>query len=471
VKALAKLFRTTAFKLSAVYFLLFAAGAVLVLNSVGRHVETVLDEQIARSIDGEIHLLEEIYSEGGLLQLSRSIARRARAPGGMIYLVTTPVGEFVGGNIVASPAIGAKERTLVETLYRRHAEAPGETHIALAKLVILPDGFRLLVGQDIEHHRVLREILGEGMGTSLFWLALIGTLGGLYVAYRMLERVEELSATARRIMSGDLSERLPTSEAGDELDRLAGNLNAMLERIGQLMRGLREVSDNIAHDLKTPLTRLRNRAEAALRGDKSPEEYRAALAAVIDESDGLIRIFNALLMIARAEAGNLGAGMEEVDVGEIADEIVELYEPLAEELGASLEVETQKGLVARGNRELLGQALGNLVDNALKYGVSGASRRVSVTARRVGAMIELVVADCGPGVAPQDREKALERFGRLESSRSLQGSGLGLAMALAIARLHQGNLRLEDNAPGLRVVFSMPWLRAPPPADTPSDRA
>ena len=209
------------------------------------------------------------------------------------------------------------------------------------------------------------------MGTSLFWLALIGTLGGLYVAYRMLERVDELSATARRIMYGDLSERLPTSEAGGELDRLAGNLNAMLERIGQLMQGLREVSDNIAHDLKTPLTRLRNRAEAALRGDKSAEEYRAALAAVIDESDSLIRIFNALLMIARAEAGNLSGGMEEVDVGGITDEIVELYEPLAEELGASLEVETQKGLVAHGNRELLGQALGNLVDNALKYGVGG----------------------------------------------------------------------------------------------------
>jgi signal transduction histidine kinase len=471
VKALAKLFRTTAFKLSAAYFLLFAAGAVLVLGSVGRHVEIVLDEQIARSIDAEIQWLEEIYTEGGLLQLSRSIARRVRAPGGMIYLVTTPAGEYIGGNIVASPAIGGEEGALVETLYRRHAEATGETHIALAKLVILPDGFRLLVGQDIEHHRVLRQILGEGLGTSLFWLALIGTLGGLYVAYRMLERVEELSATARRMMSGDLSERLPTSEAGDELDRLAGNLNAMLARIGQLMQGLREVSDNIAHDLKTPLTRLRNRAEAALRGEKSPEEYRATLGAVIDESDGLIRIFNALLMIARAEAGHLGEGMEEVDVGGIAAEIVELYEPLAEELGARLEGEAQKGLVARGNRELLGQAFGNLVDNALKYGVGEDARLVSVTVRRAGAMIEIVVADRGPGVAPQDREKALERFGRLESSRSLPGSGLGLAMALAIARLHQGNLRLEDNAPGLRVVFSMPWLRAPPPAAAPSDRA
>ena len=469
MKALAKLFRTTAFKLSAAYFILFAVGAVLVLGTVGRRVEIVLDEQIARTIDAEIQRLEEIYMEGGLLQLSRSVVRRARAPGGMIYLVTTPGGEFVGGSIVASPAIGGDEGALVETLYRRHAEAPGETHIALAKLVILPDGFRLLVGQDIEHHRVLRQILGQGLGTSLFWLAMIGTLGGLYVAYRMLERVEELSATARRIMSGDLNERLQSSEAGDELDRLAENLNAMLARIGQLMQGLREVSDNIAHDLKTPLTRLRNRAEAALRGEKSAEEYRAALGDVIEESDGLIRIFNALLMIARAEAGHIGDGMDEVDLGEIAAEIVELYEPLAEQLGAQLEGEAQKGLVARGNRELLGQAIGNLVDNALKYGVGGDTGHVAVTARRAGAMIEIAVADRGPGVAPQDREKALERFGRLESSRSLPGSGLGLAMALAIARLHHGNLRLEDNEPGLRVIFSMPWLRAPHP-EAPSDR-
>ncbi|ARN79994.1 ATP-binding protein [Methylocystis bryophila] len=470
MKALAKLFRTTAFKLSAAYFILFAVGAVLVLGSVGRNVEIVLDEQISRSIDAEIQTLEDIYSEGGLLQLSLSVARRARAPGGMIYLVTTPAGEFVGGNIVASPAIGGEERTLIETLYRRHAEASSQAHIALAKLVILPDGFRLLVGRDIEDHRVLRQILSQGLGASLFWLAMVGTLGGLYVAYRMLERVDELSATARRIMWGDLSERLQTSEAGDELDRLAENLNAMLARIGQLMQGLREVSDNIAHDLKTPLTRLRNRAEAALRGEKSPDEYRAALGAVLDESDGLIRTFNALLMIARAEAGHVGDGMSEVDVGEIAGEIAELYEPLAEELGARLESEAQKGLIARGNRELLAQALGNLVDNALKYGVGGDAREVRVTVRRAGPLIEIAVADHGPGVLPEDREKALERFGRLESSRSLPGSGLGLALALAIARLHQGNLRLEDNAPGLRVIFSTPWLRAPLP-ETPSDRA
>ena len=157
MKALAKLFRTTAFKLSAAYFILFAVGAVLVLGTVGRRVEIVLDEQIARTIDAEIQRLEEIYMEGGLLQLSRSVARRARAPSGMIYLVTTPGGEFVGGSIVASPAIGGEEGALVEALYRRHAEASGETHIALAKLVILPDGFRLLVGQDIEHLRVCTE--------------------------------------------------------------------------------------------------------------------------------------------------------------------------------------------------------------------------------------------------------------------------------------------------------------------------
>jgi signal transduction histidine kinase len=277
----------------------------------------------------------------------------------------------------------------------------------------------------------------------------------------MLERVDDLSASARRIMAGRLDERLPVSGAGDELDRLAENLNAMLARIGQLMRGLSEVSDNIAHDLRTPLTRLRNRAEAATRDGATPEEQRAALGAVIEDSEDLIRIFNALLMIARAEAGQAGGAMSTVEVDEIVADIVELYEAVAEEQGARLTSSIEPGLEMSGNRELLAQALGNVVDNALKYGAAGSDGEVGVAARRNGDRLEISVADRGPGVPPEDRERALERFVRLDSSRSLPGSGLGLALAAAIARLHQGSLRLEDNAPGLRVVFSLPVTRTP----------
>jgi signal transduction histidine kinase len=470
VIASGKLLRTTAFKLSAAYFLLFALGAVLVLGSVGNRVEAVLDDQIAENVNAELQRLRELYAEGGLWQLVRSVDRRVRAPGGSIFLVTTYSGEFVVGNIATSPMIVADETALTEVSYRRRDAEDDRAHWALVRAAVLPGGFRVLAGHDIEDHRVLRQILRSGLGESLFWLALVGTLGGLYVAHRMLERVDDMTATARRIMAGDKGERLPMSGAGDELDRLAENLNAMLGRIGQLMQGLNEVSDNIAHDLKTPLTRLRNRAEEATRMAATEDERRAALDAIIDESDGLIRVFDALLMIARAEAGQCGGAMSPVDLSEVANDIVELYEPAAEELGVRLGVAAQERLLALGNRELLGQALGNLVENALKYGVEGREAEVEVSARAAGDRVEIVVADRGPGVAPEDRERALGRFVRLESSRSRPGSGLGLALVAAIARLHQGVLRLEDNAPGLRVVFSLPKLREPLP-EPPSTRA
>ncbi len=277
----------------------------------------------------------------------------------------------------------------------------------------------------------------------------------------MLERVDVMSASARRIMAGDLHERLAVTGAGDELDRLAENFNAMLERISELMTGLREVSDNIAHDLKTPLTRLRNRAEAALRGASDNGQHREALTAVIEESDSLIRVFNALLMIARAEAGYSSDNLAPFEADAVVSDIVEMYEPVAEEQGVRLEAQTEPGLAVTGSRELLGQAVVNLVDNALKYGASGESPRIDVRAKRVADRIEITVADHGPGISPQDRERVVGRFVRLENSRSRPGSGLGLSMAAAVARLHHGALRIEDNAPGLRVVLSLPATRAP----------
>ncbi len=458
MKTVGKLFRTTAFKLSLAYFVLFSFGAWMVLAGVGSRVEKVLDEEVAQTIDAEIARLTERYGEGGLRQLVASVERRARAPGGAIFLVTTHAGEFIAGNIISSPMIAADEGAMEETIYRRAGEDEELHHHALAKLVILPGEFRLVVGHDIEDHRVLRHILRQGLGASLFWLALIGTLGGLLVANWMLERVDAMSAAARRIMAGDLDRRLETTGAGDELDRLADNLNAMLARIGQLMTGLREVSENIAHDLKTPLTRLRNRAEELSRDGSNLEETRAGLRAIIEESDGLIGVFEALLTIARAEAGQGGDNLVEIDVGGIAANIVELYEPLAEEQGARLRSDLEPGLVARGNRELLGQALVNLVDNALKYGVGGKERTVLVSTRRIGQSIEICIADHGPGVPPQDRERVIGRFARLDNSRSFPGSGLGLSLVAAVARLHHGSLRLEDNEPGLRAVVSLPSI-------------
>ena len=235
-----------------------------------------------------------------------------------------------------------------------------------------PDGFRLLIGRDLEERRRLFGIVAKAAQWSLLIVIVLGLGGGIFVARRVLRRIDAMTGTTRRIMAGDLSGRLPVGRSGDELDRLAENLNAMLERIEALMMGLKEVSDNIAHDLKTPLTRLRNRAEEALAKSGSEAEYRAALERTIEESDGLIRTFNALLMIARAESGQARGNMDDFDAADVANGIHELYEPLAEEDGMTLHVRTASAPL-HGNRELISQALANLVENAIKYGKPVAS--------------------------------------------------------------------------------------------------
>jgi signal transduction histidine kinase len=279
-----------------------------------------------------------------------------------------------------------------------------------------------------------------------------------------------MTGTTQRIMAGDLSGRLPVGRSGDELDRLAENLNAMLERIEALMMGLKEVSDNIAHDLKTPLTRLRNRAEEALARSGSDAEYRSALERTIEESDSLIRTFNALLMIARAESGQARGNMTDFDAAEVASGIHELYEPLAEDDGAILRVKTGPAPL-HGNRELISQALANLVENAIKYGkpvpsaqplgadAVASAKEILIEARRDGGQVLLSVTDHGPGIAEADRKHAVERFVRLETSRTQPGSGLGLSLASAVATLHGGELRLGDAYPGLSATLVIP---APP---------
>jgi signal transduction histidine kinase len=267
-----------------------------------------------------------------------------------------------------------------------------------------------------------------------------------------------VSETSRRIVAGDLSGRLEVAGTGDEFDRLADSLNAMLERIEFLLHSLKDVSDNIAHDLKTPLTRLRNRVETALAGPTDVEAYRKALEATIEESDQLIRTFNALLMIARTEAGSPDGAMKEVDICSIVRDVTELYEPVAEEQGAELSVSVAGPVTLKASRELLGQALANLIDNALKYALPGDDRRlmIKVSAFSDAGQLVLKVADNGIGVPAADRERVLQRFVRLEESRSQPGSGLGLSLVAAVARLHHGTIELGDNRPGLVVVMRLP---------------
>jgi signal transduction histidine kinase len=461
VTALGKLFRTTAFKLSLAFLVLSAIGAGLVLAFVAWQVQELVDEETARTIEAEAAGLAEQYGQGGIRQLGIVIDGRSREPGSSLYLLTDFSGQPLAGNVARLPQGVLDRPGLVETPYETVDQAPGDRR-ALAKIFLLPGGFRLLVGHDLRDRARIGAVMVRALATSLIFLTALGGLGGLFVARRVLHRIDAMSKSTQAIMAGDMSERLAIIGSGDELDRLALNLNEMLGRIDELMAGLREVSDNIAHDLRTPLTRLRNHAEAALRleGDKS--DYRAALERTIEESDGLIKVFNALLMIARAEAGTERAGMGEFDVGDAVRGVAELYEPVAEEAGVALRVEVAPGLRIVGNRELIGQTIANLLDNALKYGAPApcsspvSQTDVTLGARRVGEEIELVVADHGPGIASADRARVLGRFVRLEGARSRPGSGLGLSLAAAVARMHGGAVRLEDNAPGLRVVLALP---------------
>lgn len=456
--ALGKLFRTTAFKLSLAYFLVFAVSASLVMGWVAWNMRRVMNDQLAATIEAEIKGLAELPGPGGIRRIVDVIDRRSRQPGASLYLITNFLGQPIAGNIVALPPDALREPGLRETTYERLGDADVERR-AIARVLILPGGFRLLVGRDLEDREAISALVGRALVTSLFWLAIIGAFGGLFVARRVLRRVDAMNASAQTIMQGNLAQRLPVGRSNDELDRLAGNLNAMLERIQELMGGLREVSDNIAHDLKTPLTRLRNRAEEALRTASAPQEYRAALEKMIDESDQLIAIFNALLMIARLEAGSETAPAKTFDLGLAVRDVVDLYEPLAEDAGVTLVINESADCFVNASRELMGQAIANLIDNALKYGAGaceGAPGEVRVSVRGVDGAVEVEVADRGPGIPPEDRERVLGRFVRLEGSRSQPGSGLGLSLAAAVARLHNGSIRLEDNAPGLRAILTTP---------------
>ena len=463
--ALGKLFRTTTFKLTLVYLTVFALFAAFLLGYFALNTRRLITEQITDTVNAEITGLSEQYRLGGIRRLVVVVDNRARRPGSSLYLVTTFNGQALAGNVTAlAPGI-LDNPGWTETVYHRIDEAETNehpAHEALVRVFQLPGGFRLLVGRDLdERERLYRIVLSAGRW-SVAIVVVLGLLGGFLVTRRVLRRVDAMTETTRTIMTGDLSGRLPVAGTGDELDRLAGNLNAMLERIEALMHGLKEVSDNIAHDLKTPLTRLRNRSEEALRTAKSEAEYRAALESTIEESEGLIRTFNALLMIARAESGQARDGMSEFDASEIANDVGELYEPLAEEKGIALKVEAQTPTKVRGNRELVSQALANLVDNAIKYaqpagtGANGAIPEIVVRAFNEDDRIMLTVADSGPGIPAADRSRAIERFVRLEQSRCQPGSGLGLSLASAVARLHGGELSLQDNNPGLKSVIALP---------------
>ena len=435
---------------------LFGTAAACAIGYIYWQTNVLLNSQLEQTIEAEIQGLAEQYRSGGISNLAKTVANRSLTAGNSIYLVTDSEGDRITGNLTSISRDLWNSVGRVEFVYNRHGQKGPESRLALVNVFRLKGGFRLIVGRDIEDRRVFERVVQSAFILGLGFMALVGLGGGWLVSRSLLSRIDAVTATSRTIMVGDLSGRVPVTGSGDELDRLSENLNAMLDRIEQLMEGMREVSDNIAHDLKTPLNRLRNRAEAALREKGSTKTYRAALERTIEEADDLITTFNGLLSIARLEAGAGGGAMQEINVAALIRDVVELYEPAAEDMGLSLTAKSADGVQFIADRQLIGQALANLIDNAIKYGGTDAGGKIEVTVIDTDDVVEITVADLGPGIPDKDRERVLNRFVRLEESRSLPGSGLGLSLVAAVARLHGGEVRLDDNKPGLKAVLSLP---------------
>ena len=470
--------RTTAARLSALYLLLFALCAVLLVFYMTSLSARMLTAQTQDTINDEVLGLARAYQRGGLPTLVRVVEQRSRQPGANLYLIADINGQILTGNVQGlEPGVLETEGwTTRPFAYRRfgegeldrqrsgasdqgNAQAEGEKgHNAIALVLRLPNQMIMLVGRDLGEPERFRAVIRRALMLALGMMGLGGILIWFFVGRAALKRIDGVSEASRRIMGGDLAGRLPVTGAGDEFDRLSENLNAMLARIAALNEGLKQVSDNIAHDLKTPLTRLRNRAEATLSGRHKIADYRQALEGTITESDHLIKTFNAILMISRLEAGYSSESTVKVDLAATVSDVVELYEPVAEEAGVAIETAVSEPFVVDGNRELIGQALSNIVDNAIKYSLDATEKPlVRVTLEHKEGQVRLTVADNGQGIPDDtDRARVTERFVRLEKSRSQPGSGLGLSLAKAIMKFHNGHLDLVPGNPGLSVVMRFP---------------
>ena len=453
-----RLVRTHAFRLAALYFLVFAASVLGVLLFVYWTTANFVEQQTEATLDAEVSGLAEQYAQRGLSGLIQIVAARSAGDRGdaMVYLVTDPDGRPLVGNIAAWPAGALTHSGWLSFGFERNINGGVVTHPARGRLFVIPGGYRLLVGRDINDAAAFR---GQVRAT-LLWAGLIalciGLVGGTVMSRNLLRRVEQVNRTSERVMTGNLSDRVPLHGTSDEFDLLAANLNRMLDQIERLMTAMREVTDDVAHDLKTPLSRLRGRLERALAEPSADSSQNEAIRAAIDEADRLLATFNALLSIAALESGAHSEQAELLNLSEIAKAAAELYEPVAEETGFTLTVVAGSGANILGDRHLLSQALANLLDNALKYAGSG-EIQIRVFSDNGQAVLE--VGDRGPGITEADRESVLDRFVRLEPSRTTPGNGLGLSLVRAIVRRHSGVVVLGDNQPGLRVRLQFTGAR------------
>jgi signal transduction histidine kinase len=440
-----------------IFVTVFIVAEIAVFGFLYWSTVAVYERRLEEEIERDATALEGRFSGLSATEMAAIVTRRSNDNPGEIdsYILTNRKYEYVAGNIRVWPSDIPDESPVVKLAL--DADGAGEKQVHKARTLTFADGYHLLVGRNITELEEIQVLIRKGLVRTIFLTLLIG-VGGGYIASRLAQRrFDRINTSTFAILEGDISRRIPIKGNGDELDVLSGNLNAMLDRIELLMRGMREVTDNVAHDLRKPITRLKSRIEVTLMGSQEAESYRETLERTIREADDILAMFNAILTIAEAESGALRDHFEKVDLARVARSVTDVYEPLAEESGLEIDLQAEGELPVFGDPHLISQALANLLDNAIKY--APRSGPLVVRASRADGEARLTVADRGPGIPAGRRQQALERFGRLEESRTTPGSGLGLSLVRAVADLHGGTVTLDDARPGLAVTLAFPSAR------------
>ena len=452
--------RTTTFRLAvvhAVMFLIFTFGLLIYLfySTAG-----YMRSQSVRELDGEVQALAAAFNSGGMDRLNQTVVERSSVRGPFFYVLQDADGQTISGDFAAIPdelpESGSVETNFAYQSMNRNGEL--ETRSANGIIIRLPNKASLMVAYDLSTRTQIVNRITRAVWTALPIGLAMSLIGGLIISRSAARRAEQLTRTTDGIISGDLSRRAPVVGSGDEFDRLSERLNAMLDRLEHLMMTTRHAGDAIAHDLRSPLTRLRNRLEADLR-DGEKVDRTASIERTIDEVDAVLATFNSILSLSKIQAGS-SARFQTIDVSELMDELAELYEPASEDAGLSFASEIEPGLTIEGDKSLIAQAMTNLLDNAIKYTPTGGALTLRTRITRKDE-IELSVTDTGAGIPSEDRERVVRRFVRLEASRTQPGNGLGLAMVDAIAKLHQGVFELSDGPgtppnTGLRAALILP---------------
>ncbi len=435
-----------------------------------------MTQQMDNTIQAEIQALAERYHTEGLVGLAKLIDDRVKrqqqqATSDSIYLLTTYTLQPLVGNLDRWPQnvvnSGSEDWIEFQLLIDKKRE---KTHSVRARVFLLPGPnlprrYGLLVGRDINQLNEAKQRIIQALTWGLAIMLLLALLGGFVLSRRTLQKIERINQTTHSIMSGDLSRRVPLTKHNDDFDQVADNLNKMLDRIQQLMEDIRRVSDNIAHDLRTPLARLRLHLEEARQQESSDSKAAQYLESSIREADSMLSTFNALLRIARIESGQIQLGFREVDFQTLLEDVVEFYEPSLEEKKQHFDTSFPIIMKSWGDRDLIFQSIANLIENAIKYTPQQGTIRLLLSRQNNEAII--TIADDGPGIPPAERIHVFRRFYRLDQSRNSSGSGLGLSLVSAVVGMHKGSIELHDNYPGLRAIIRLPLIKQPDKAMLP----